>query len=188
MEILNNLILGFSVAFTTTNLIYCFLGVLLGTLVGVLPGIGTLAAISILLPFTYGFDSAITAIIFLSGLYYGTQYGGSTTSILLKLPGEPSSVITVIDGYKMTENGRSGAALSIAAIGSFVAGTFATLMIALFAEPLSKVAFLFGPTEYTMLMTLGLVAAVSLTSESFLKESTSLSQLGSPKADGVEIK
>lgn len=169
MEILNNLILGFGVAFTTTNLIYCFLGVLLGTLVGVLPGIGTLAAISILLPFTYGVDNAISAIIFLSGLYYGTQYGGSTTSILLKLPGEPSSVVTVLDGYKMTENGRSGAALSIAAIGSFIAGTFATLLIALSAEPLSKVAFLFGPTEYTMLMTLGLVAAVSLTSESFLK-------------------
>lgn len=168
MEILNNLAIGFDVAFTSTNLLYCFLGVLLGTLVGVLPGIGTMGAISILLPFTYGFESAITSIIFLSGIYYGTQYGGSTTSILLKLPGEPSAVVTTLDGYKMTLNGRAGAALSIAAIGSFFAGTVATLLIALLAVPLSNVAFLFGPSEYTVLMVLGLVAAVSLTNGSVL--------------------
>jgi putative tricarboxylic transport membrane protein len=169
MEILNNLLLGFQVAFSLENLLFCFLGVLLGTLVGVLPGIGTLAAISILLPFTYGFDSPISSIIFLAGIYYGTQYGGSTTSILLNLPGEPASVVTTLDGYKMSLKGRAGAALSIAAIGSFFAGTVATLLIALSAAPLSKIAFLFGPAEYASLMVLGLIAAVALTNGSFLK-------------------
>lgn len=169
MELISNLLIGAGVVFTPTNLMFCFLGVLLGTLVGVLPGVGTLASLSILLPYTYGFDSVITSIIFLAGIYYGTQYGGSTTSILLRIPGEPASVVTTLDGYQMTLKGRAGAALTIAAVGSFFAGTVSTLIVALAAIPLSKVAFLFGPSEYTMLMTLGLVAAIALTSDSFLK-------------------
>lgn len=169
MELINNLILGAETVFTPVNLFFCFSGVFLGTLVGVLPGIGTIASLSILLPFSYGFDSVVTSIIFLSGIYYGTQYGGSTTSILLRIPGEPASVVTAIDGHQMTLKGRAGAALSIAAIGSFFAGTLATLVIALAAIPLSKIAFLFGPSEYTMLIALGLISSVALISDSFLK-------------------
>lgn len=168
MEILNNLVLGIGTAFTLSNLLWCFLGVVLGTAVGVLPGLGPFAAISILLPITYYLDP-ISGMIMLAGLYYGTQYGGSTTSILLNLPGESSSVITTIDGYKMTQNGRGGSALAISAIGSFVSGCFATLLIAFIASPLAAVAVKFGPTEYAALMFLGLIASATLSKGSLVK-------------------
>ena len=169
MEILNNIVSGFGVAITMINLLWCFIGVMLGTLVGVLPALGPLAAISILLPITYGMSDPITAIIFISGIYYGAQYGGSTTAILLKIPGEISSTVTTIDGNQMTQKGRGGAALAIAALASFFAGTVATLIIAVLAKPLSEVAFLFGAAEYAALMLLGLIAAVSLSCRSLLK-------------------
>lgn len=162
MEILNNLALGLGVAVSATNLIYCFLGVFLGTLVGVLPGLGPMAAISMLLPLVYGISDPTTAIIFLAGVYYGTQYGGSTTSILLKLPGEITSVVTVIDGYKMTQQGRAGSALAIAALSSFIAGSIATVVVALLGKPLANVAFMFGPADYVGLMILGLVSSIVL--------------------------
>lgn len=166
---MENLLLGIDTAFTLTNLIYCFLGVFLGTIVGVLPGLGPTGAISILIPFTFGLSNPVTAIIFLAGIYYGTQYGGSTTSILLNLPGETSSVVTAVDGYQMTKNGRGGAALAVAAIGSFIAGTIGTLIVALIGEPVAKLVFLFGPSEYTALMILGLLASISLSNGSLLK-------------------
>lgn len=162
METVNSLLLGIEVAFTLQNFLFCLLGVTIGTLVGVLPGLGPIAAISLLLPFTFQVADPATSLIFLAGIYYGTQYGGSTTSILLKLPGESSSVVTAIDGYKMTQQGRAGNALVIAAVGSFVAGTVATLFIALLGEPLSKIIFYFGPAEYTSLILFGLIAAVTL--------------------------
>jgi TctA family transporter len=168
MEILDSLLLGTLSAFTFKNLIWCFAGVFLGTLVGVLPGLGPFAAISMLLPLTYHLDP-ITGIIFLAGLYYGTQYGGSTTSILLNLPGESSSVVTCTDGYQMTKKGRGGAALSIAAIASFIAGIVATTMIIAIGIPLSKLALKFGPAEYTSLMLLGLLVASVLSKSSFSK-------------------
>jgi len=166
---MESLLLGLEVAFTSTNLFYCFLGVLLGTLVGVLPGLGPLGAISILLPITFSITDPITAIIFISGIYYGTQYGGSTTSILLNLPGESSSVVTTLDGYQMTRNGRGGSALAIAAFGSFTAGTIGTLIIGVLGEPISKVVFLFGPAEYTALMVLGLLVSTALSQGSLIK-------------------
>jgi putative tricarboxylic transport membrane protein len=166
---MENILLGLDVAFTATNLLYCLLGVFIGTAVGVIPGLGPMAAISILLPMAFGLSDPITAIIFISGIYYGTQYGGSTTSILLNLPGETSSVVTTIDGYQMTKNGRGGAALTIAAVGSFVAGTVGVLIIGILGEPISKLVFLFGPAEYSALMILGFLAAVSLTQGSFIK-------------------
>jgi putative tricarboxylic transport membrane protein len=141
--VLDNLIFGFSVAMSYETLMYCFLGVLLGTLVGVLPGLGPLATISILFPLSYTLASPMSAIVFLSGVYYGSQYGGSTTSILLKLPGETSSLITTIDGYEMTKQGRAGPALAIAAIGSFVAGTIVIFLMAAVSEPLAKFVILF---------------------------------------------
>src|SRR5688572_5891045 len=161
MELLNQLALGFSVALSLHNLVYCFIGVLAGTLIGVLPGIGPLATIAILLPITFSMPPD-SSLIMLAGIYYGAQYGGSTTAILLNLPGEASSAVTAIDGYQMARRGRAGTALSIAAIGSFVAGTFATLLIAACAEPLSRLALTFGPVEYFSLMTLGLVASITL--------------------------
>lgn len=165
---IENLFLGFTVALTPDNLLWCFIGVLLGTIVGVLPGLGPFAAISMLLPLTY-YTDPISGLIMIAGLFYGTQYGGSTTSILLNLPGESSSVVTTLDGYQMTKNGRGGAALAIAAIGSFIAGIFATLLISALAIPLASVAFKFGPSEYTSLMVLGLMAAVMLSQGSILK-------------------
>ena len=159
---MENLLLGFTTAVSASNLLWCLIGVTLGTLVGVLPGLGTMAAISMLLPITYHINDPITSIIFLSGLYYGTQYGGSTTSILLKMPGEASSMITAIDGYAMAQRGRAGAALTISAVGSFVAGCVATVLIALLAIPMSELAFKFGPAEYASMMLLGLLACVSL--------------------------
>src|SRR5450830_1860651 len=143
MDLLNNLALGFGVAFTGQNLIYAFVGCLLGTLIGVLPGIGPVATIAMLLPATYSLPP-VSALIMLAGIYYGAQYGGSTTSILVNLPGETASVITCIDGYQMARQGRAGAALAIAAIGSFFAGTVCTLVIAMFGPPLADMALKFG--------------------------------------------
>ncbi len=169
MELLNNLALGFATAGTVDNLFYCFVGVLLGTLIGVLPGIGPLATIAMLLPATYKMTDPTTALIMLAGIYYGAQYGGSTTAILVNLPGESSSVVTTLDGYQMARRGRAGPALAIAAIGSFFAGTVATFLVAAFAPPLAEIAFKFGPAEYFALMVLGLIAAVVLAHGSVLK-------------------
>ena len=166
--IFHNLALGFGVALSVQNLMYCFFGVLLGTLVGVLPGIGPLATIAMLLPITFSLPP-IAALIMLAGIYYGAQYGGSTTAILVNIPGESSSVITCLDGYQMARQGRAGPALAIAAIGSFFAGSVATVVIALFAPPLAEVALKFGPAEYFSLMVLGLVGATVLASGSLIK-------------------
>ena len=161
MDLFNNLIFGFGVAFSLQNLLYCFIGVLVGTLIGVLPGIGPLATIAMLLPITYAVPP-VAALIMLAGIYYGAQYGGSTTAILVNLPGETSSVVTCIDGYQMARQGRAGPALAIAAIGSFFAGTVGTLLIALFGPPLAEFALKFGSPEYFSLMLMGLVAAAAL--------------------------
>ena len=161
MDLFANLALGFSVAFTLQNLAYCFIGVLVGTLIGVLPGIGPLATISMLLPLTYGV-SPVAALIMLAGIYYGAQYGGSTTAILVNLPGETSNVVTCLDGYQMARQGRAGPALAIAAIGSFIAGTIGTLLIAVAGPPLAEFALKFGAPEYFSLMLMGLVAAAVL--------------------------
>jgi TctA family transporter len=147
---------------------YCFLGVLIGTLVGVLPGLGPLATIAMLLPATYAL-SPMGGLIMLAGIYYGAQYGGSTTAILVNLPGEISSVVTCIDGYQMARQGRAGVALTTAALGSFFAGCIGTLLLAAFAAPLAEIAFKFGPAEYFSLMVLGLVGAVVLASGTVLK-------------------
>jgi len=168
MDLIANLGTGFGVALTFANLAYCFGGVLLGTLIGVLPGIGPVPTIAMLLPITYALPP-VSALIMLAGIYYGAQYGGSTTAILVNLPGESSSVVTCLDGYQMARQGRAGTALSVAAIGSFIAGTFATLVIASLAVPLAEVALKFGPAEYFSLMVLGLIAAVVLASGSLLK-------------------
>ena len=168
MELLDNLALGFSVAFTFQNLTYALLGCLLGTLIGVLPGIGPVATIAMLLPITFHLPPT-ASLIMLAGIYYGAAYGGSTTSILVNLPGESSSVVTCLDGYQMARNGRAGAALSISAVGSFFAGTVGTIIIVMFAEPLTRMAQKFGPADYCSLMALGLVAAVILASGSVTK-------------------
>ena len=168
MDLIEHLSLGFGVAFTFQNLIYCFVGCLLGTLIGVLPGIGPVATIAMLLPATYALPP-VAALIMLAGIYYGAQYGGSTTAILVNLPGESSSVVTVIDGYQMARKGRAGPALAAAGLGSFFAGCVGTLILAAFAPPLTEVAFKFGPAEYFSLMTLGLIGAVVLASGSLLK-------------------
>ena len=168
MDLLANLELGFSVALTLYNIAFCFLGVVLGTLVGVLPGIGPVATIAMLLPITFHFEPA-SALIMLAGIYYGAQYGGSTTAILVNLPGEASSVVTCLDGYQMARQGRAGAALAVAALGSFFAGCVATLILAMFAPPLAELAFQFGPAERFSLMVLGLVAAVTLAHGSLIK-------------------
>lgn len=161
MELLSHLAVGVEAALTWSNLLYCFIGVTLGTLVGVLPGIGPVATIAMLLPVTYGLQPA-SALIMLSGIYYGAQYGGSTAAILVNLPGESSSLVTCLDGHAMARNGRAGAALGIAAIGSFFAGTVSTLVVAAAAVPLADFALKFGPAEYFSLMVLGLIAAVVL--------------------------
>jgi TctA family transporter len=168
MDLFNNLALGFGVAFTLQNLMYAFIGCLLGTLIGVLPGIGPLATIAMLLPATYALPP-VAALIMLAGIYYGAQYGGSTTAILVNLPGESSSVVTVIDGYQMARQGRAGPALAAAGLGSFFAGCVGTLILAAFAAPLTELAFKFGPAEYFALMILGLIGAVVLASGSLLK-------------------
>src|SRR5512145_1453948 len=168
MELLANLQLGFGVALAGTNILYCFIGVLLGTLIGVLPGIGPVATISMLLPATFVLPP-VSALIMLAGIYYGASYGGSTTAILVNLPGEVSSVVTCIDGYQMARQGKAGKALGVAAIGSFFAGTVATVMVAAFAPPLADFALKFGPADYFSLMVLGLIAAVVLAHGSLTK-------------------
>ena len=168
MELIDNLSLGFSVAFTLQNLMYAFVGCLLGTLIGVLPGIGPVATIAMLLPATYGLPP-VAALIMLAGIYYGAQYGGSTTAILVNLPGESSSVVTVIDGYQMARKGRAGPALAAAGLGSFFAGCVGTLIVAAFAPPLTEMALNFGPAEYFSLMIVGLIGAVVLASGSLIK-------------------
>ncbi|TMJ73420.1 MAG: tripartite tricarboxylate transporter permease [Alphaproteobacteria bacterium] len=165
---LDSLALGFSVAFRPDVLLYAFLGCLVGTLVGMLPGIGPLAGVSILLPVTFGLD-ATKAIVMLAGIYYGSQYGGSTTSILMRIPGEASSVMTCIDGYAMAQKGRAGAALCIAAVGSFIAGTFGVIMLTVLAPPLANFALRFGPPEYSALLVLGLVFLAYMSSTSLVR-------------------
>jgi len=167
-ELLSNLALGFGVAFSPMNVLFCLLGALVGTLVGVLPGIGTVATIAMLLPITFGLPP-VGALIMLAGIYYGAQYGGSTTSVLVNIPGEATSVVTCLDGHQMARQGRAGAALAIAAIGSFFAGCVATVLVAALGAPLTSLALLFGPAEYFSLMVLGLIFAVVLAKGSVLK-------------------
>jgi putative tricarboxylic transport membrane protein len=161
MDLFGNLLLGFEVALSPVNILYCLIGALVGTLIGVLPGIGPIATISMLLPITFHLPP-VSALIMLAGIYYGAQYGGSTTAILVNLPGEASSVVTCIDGYQMARKGRAGSALAVAALGSLFAGCVATLILAGFAQPLASAALLFGPAEYFSLMLFGLVLAVVL--------------------------
>jgi TctA family transporter len=167
MDLVNNITLGFQTAFTFANLFYCLIGVFLGTLIGVLPGLGPTATIAMLLPITFALPP-ISSLIMLAGIYYGSQYGGSTTSILVNLPGEAASVVTTLDGYQMAKQGRAGVALATCAIGSFFAGTVATFLIAAFGPPLAAIALKFGPAEYFSLMTLGLVASIVLAQGSLL--------------------
>jgi putative tricarboxylic transport membrane protein len=168
MDLIANLALGFQTALSFQNLIYAFFGALLGTLIGVLPGLGPVATMAMLLPSIYALD-ATPALIMLAGIYYGAQYGGSTTAILINVPGESSSVVTAIDGYAMARRGRAGPALAAAGLGSLFAGCVGTLIIAAFAPPLTELAFKFGPAEYFSLMVLGLIGAVVLASGSLLK-------------------
>jgi putative tricarboxylic transport membrane protein len=168
MELFHNLVLGFSVALTLQNLWFCFVGCFLGTLIGVLPGIGPLATIAMLLPITFNVPP-VSALIMLAGIYYGAQYGGSTTAILVNLPGETSSVVTCLDGYQMARQGRAGPALAIAAIGSFIAGSVCTLIIALFGPPIAEMALKFGAPEYFSLMLMGLVTAAVLAHGDMIK-------------------
>src|SRR5262245_14117403 len=168
MDVLGSLAAGFAVALTPVNLLYCLLGSLIGTAIGVLPGLGPPATIALLLPVTYGIP-ATSAVIMLAGIFYGAMYGGSTTSILLNIPGEAASVVTCLDGYQMARRGRAGAALSIAAIGSFVAGTLGLVGLMLLAPPLAAFALRFGPPEYTALLLLGLVMAGYLSGASMTK-------------------
>ena len=165
---LQSLWLGFSVALQPDMLWYAFVGCLVGTLVGVLPGIGPLSGISILLPITFGLN-ATQAVIMLAGIYYGSQYGGSTTAILMRIPGEASSVMTCIDGGAMAKKGRAGAALCIAAVGSFIAGTFGLVLLTVVAPPLASLALSFGPPEYTALLVLGLIFLAYMSSTSLVR-------------------
>ena len=167
MEFFDNIGLGFSVALSLVNLLYCLAGVFLGTLIGVLPGLGPTATIAMLLPVTFTLPP-VSALIMLSGIYYGSQYGGSTTSILVNVPGEAASVVTALDGYQMALKGRAGVALATSAIGSFFAGTVATIVLALFAPPLAEIALKFGPAEFFSLMVLGLLASLVLARGSLL--------------------
>jgi TctA family transporter len=167
-ELIQHLGLGFSVALSLQNLMYCFIGCFMGTLIGVLPGIGPVATIAMLLPITFNLPPT-PALIMLAGIYYGASYGGSTTAILVNLPGESSSVVTCIDGYQMGRQGRAGPALAIAAIGSFFAGCVGTILIALFGPPLAELAFEFGAAEYFSMMVLGLASAVALAHGSLIK-------------------
>jgi len=169
MDIFNGILNGFAVAMSGINLLFAFLGCLIGTAIGVLPGLGPAATIALLLPVTYAMGSPVTAIILMAGIFYGSQYGGSTTSILLNLPGESASVVTCIDGNKMAKQGRAGAALGIAAIGSFIAGTVAVIGITFFAPPLAEFALSFGPPEYFSLTLVGLLLAVTLSGKSIIK-------------------
>ncbi|MFL5149888.1 MAG: tripartite tricarboxylate transporter permease [Microvirga sp.] len=170
-EIISNLGLGLSVALSLQNLALCFIGCMIGTLIGVLPGVGPIATIAILLPITFGVDPT-GALIMLAGIYYGAQYGGSTTAILVNIPGEATSVVTVLDGHQMARQGRAGVALGVAALGSFFAGCVATVLIAALGVPLTKLALVFGPAEYFSLMVMGLIFAVVLARGSILKAIT----------------
>src|SRR2546428_12037394 len=167
-DLLANLWMGFHVAANPYNVLFCLLGALVGTVVGVLPGIGPVATIAMLLPITFGLPP-VGALIMLAGIYYGAQYGGSTTSILVNIPGEATSVVTALDGFQMAKQGRAGPALAIAAIGSFFAGCVSTVLIAVLGAPLTKLALAFGPAEYFSLMVLGLIFAVVLAKGSVLK-------------------
>src|SRR5665213_4348508 len=190
-ELIHNLWIGMGVAASPYNLGFCLLGALVGTLVGVLPGIGTVATVAMLLPITFGLPP-VGALIMLAGIYYGAQYGGSTTSILVNIPGESSSVVTCLDGHQMARQGRAGPALAIAAIGSFFAGCVATVLVAALGAPLTSLALLFGPAEYFSLMCLGLIFAVVLAKGSVLKALTMilmgllLSMVGSDLETGAE--
>ncbi len=168
---IENLLTGISVSFAPINLLYCFVGVTIGTLVGVLPGLGPTAAISLLLPITFGVDP-ISAIILLSGIYYGAQYGGSITSILVNIPGEVASIVTCLDGYQMAQKGRAGPALGISAIGSFIGGTVGVIGLMLLAPPLASIALRFGPPEYFTLLLMGMALLVFLASGSIPKALT----------------
>jgi TctA family transporter len=168
MELFENLALGLETALSLENLLFCLIGVVLGTAVGVLPGIGPTATIAMLLPITFNFEP-VSALIMLAGIYYGAQYGGSTTAILINLPGESSAAVTAIDGHEMARQGRAGPALAAAAIGSFVAGTVATLILVLFAPPLARVALTFGSAEFFALVVLGLIASIALAHGSTIK-------------------
>jgi len=168
LGIFNDLLLGFQIAFSLQNLVFCFLGVTLGTLIGVLPGIGPVTGVAILIPITFGLN-ATAAIITMAGVYYGAMYGGSTTSILINVPGESSSVMTTLDGYQMAKQGRAGPALGMAAFSSFLAGTLAVVMLTFIAPPLANVALAFGPPEYFALTFTGLTLVTSLSGESMLK-------------------
>ncbi len=168
MDFFSGLQLGLATALQPMNLLYCFIGVLIGTLIGVLPGIGTSGAVAILMPATFNMP-AVSAIIMLAGIYYGAMYGGSTTSILVNIPGEAASVVTCFDGYQMARKGRAGPALGIAAFGSFIAGYFGIVMLSVLAPTLARVAFDFGPPEFFRLMVLGLTLATYLGSGSMLK-------------------
>src|SRR6188474_183218 len=189
-DLISNLWLGMGVAVTPTNVGLCLIGALVGTLIGVLPGIGSLATIAMLLPITFGLPP-VGALIMLAGIYYGAQYGGSTTSILVNIPGESSAVVTALDGHQMAKQGRAGPALSIAAIGSFFAGCVTTVLVAALGAPLTSVALLFGPAEYFSLMVLGLIFAVVLAKGSVLKALAMiltgllLSQIGSDLETGA---
>ncbi|MDB5570485.1 MAG: hypothetical protein JWN93_1668 [Hyphomicrobiales bacterium] len=168
MDIISNLALGFGVAFTVQNMFLCFIGCMIGTLVGVLPGVGPVATIAMLLPITFGLDPT-GALIMLAGIYYGAQYGGSTTAILVNIPGEATSVVTTLDGHQMAKQGRAGVALGVSALGSFFAGCVATIFIAALGVPLTRLAQLFGPAEYFSLMVMGLVFSTVLARGSILK-------------------
>jgi len=190
-DIFSNLAFGFSVALSPMNVLFCLIGALVGTLIGVLPGIGPLATIAMLLPITFGLHP-VGALIMLAGIYYGSQYGGSTTSILVNIPGEAASVVTTLDGHQMAKQGRAGPALAISAIGSFIAGCFSTVLVAALGVPLTAVALMFGPAEYFSLMVLGLIFAVVLAKGSVLKAITMvltgllLSMVGSDLETGAE--
>lgn len=168
MEVMSNLMDGFVLALSFNNLLACFIGVLIGTIVGVLPGIGPVGAMALLLPFSYGLDAG-TSLILLAGIYYGAMYGGSTTSILINVPGEAASVVTCLDGYQMARKGRAGAALAVAGIGSWVAGTVGVLLLMLFAPPLGRAALSFGPPEYFAISLVGMLVLSNLSGDSFLK-------------------
>ncbi len=168
MDVLQNLMLGFQVAFQPQNLVFCFIGVLAGTLIGVLPGIGPVTGIALLIPITFEMN-ATTALITMAGVYYGAMYGGSTTSILINVPGESSSVMTALDGYQMARQGRAGPALGMAALGSFIAGTFAIIVLMFIAPPLANLGLKFGPPEYFALTFMGLTLVTSLTGKSMIK-------------------
>src|SRR5574341_2096206 len=168
MDLFQNILLGFRVALSFQNLLFCFVGVTLGTLIGVLPGIGPVTGVAILIPITFGLN-ATTAIITMAGVYYGAMYGGSTTSILINVPGESSSVMTTLDGYQMAKKGRAGPALGMAAFGSFIAGTLAVVLLTFIAPSLANVALSFGPPEYFALTFMGLTLVTSLAGESIVK-------------------